>query len=56
MIKIATHSARRPRTLRERPTLGLNESFSDVLIRCGRRKDVASTNRTYELRSTDART
>ena len=53
------HSARRPRTLSGRPTLGLYESFPDVFIRRGRRKDVASTlrpNRTYDLRSTDART
>ena len=39
------HSARRPRTLSGRPSLGPYESFPDVLIRRGRRKDVAETSR-----------
>ena len=36
----ATHSTRRPRTLSGRSTLGPYESFPDVLIRRGRRKDI----------------
>ena len=40
-----SHSARRPRTLSGRPTVGPYESFQDVLIRRGRRKDVAATSR-----------
>ena len=56
---VLTHSSRCPRTLSGRPTLGLYESFQEVLIRRGRRQYVASTlraNETYELRSTDAGT
>ena len=34
-----THSARRPRTLSGRPILVPYESFPDVLVRRGRRKD-----------------
>ena len=47
------------KTLGGRPTLGPYESFPDVLIRGGRRKDVAAKSRpslTYKLRSTDAGT
>ena len=44
MIAIS-HSARRPRTSREQPHFGPYVSFPDVLIRRGRRKDVASTSR-----------
>ena len=52
-------SARRSRMLRGHPTLGAYESFPDVLIRRGRRKDVAPTSCrawTIELRSPDAGT
>ena len=47
---IIIHPARRPRTSRGRLKLGPYVSFTNVLIRRGRRKDVASTsrpNRTY---------
>ena len=54
-----SRSARRPRTSRGQPKLGPYVSFPAVLIRRGRRKDVASTshpNRTFDWCSTDAET
>ena len=54
---IYCHGAPLGKTLSGRPTLGPYESFPDVLIRRGRREDVASTSRpsrTYELRSQGA--
>ena len=51
LLMANSHSARRPRTLSGRSTLGSHESLQGVLIRRGRRKDVAQTsrpNRTYE--------
>ena len=38
--------------MRGRPTLGLYESFPDVLIRRGRRKDVDKTCRPSDVRFT----
>ena len=54
-----SHSARRPRTLSGRSSLGPYEHFPDVLICRGCRKYATSTSsprRTYELRYTEAGT
>ena len=55
----SSHLARHQRTLSGRPILGPYESFPDVHICRGRRKDVASMSRpsrTRELRFTDTGT
>ena len=51
-VRTYSHSARPPRTMSGRPSLGPYASCPDVLIRRGRSKDVVSTSRpSFALRT-----